>query len=241
MSIRSSSVARLAILVFAMALAGCAGKTLSVDFEAGPRLAGGPYADALLLQNGGDERPLQGRTSIGGGFMILIPLIPYGTQYIDPHIGAYTRYSGTGGFAGDVLRTILGDLRAAGLARSVYTDQDQLPGRTEPEASHTLRVTLREGIYRRHNTTYALSIAGALLWFVGFPNSYGAAELAFDVAVFDRKGDLLSERSFHTKETAVEWLVRPPTRAYSSAMLDAYGRISPELRGFVRETLTAAR
>jgi hypothetical protein len=199
---------------------------------------------ALEVVLGEDERPLQGRSSIGPGLLSWIPLVPYGHQRISPETGALATSIETETFLGDVADAVVADLQAARVAERVGREEKPLedlggePTRAADPA-YRLKLTLDEGIYHRYLTLYGISIPGAFLWMVGLPVSYGHADLAFTVELLDPAGAFLGRRSFDAKEGATEWLYWPFTASYTRAMPRAYEDISPDLRQFVAESLTA--
>ncbi len=103
--------------------------------------------------------------------------------------------------------------------------------------TYELKLTLDEGIYHRNSTLYGISLAGALLWIIGLPRSYGSAELALTAELFDPEGVSLGKESFRARSGATEWMYRPAPQAYSPAMPRAYEEISPRLRAFVERSL----
>jgi hypothetical protein len=226
-------------LVLASLVVGCGVTTLRGGFEPGPESPSGEGQIARLEVSGlADARPLAGRSRVGPGFLALIPLVPYGHQQFSPESAQMTGTLTTESMLSELVDVVVRDLQRAGLSSEVSKGglglQDLGEGRTEA-AAHQLRLTLDEGIYHRNQTLYGVSLAGALLWIVGLPSSYGSAELAFTAELVDPGGRSLGSRRFRESSRATEWLYRPLPIAYSPAMPRAYGEISPELRRFVAE------
>jgi hypothetical protein len=188
-----------------------------------------------------DARPLGGGSIVYPYFLILIPLVPYGHQQFSPESAVMSSSLATGNMLDDVVGVVVRDLRHAGVADQVQKYGVDLRDLGESVAAESrpyeLRLTLDEGIYHRNATLYGMSFAGALLWMIGFPNTYGSAELAVTAELFDPNGRSLGKESFREKSGATEWLYRPAPQAYSPAMPRAYGEISPQLRRFVASSL----
>ncbi len=241
------SVALLAIWL--CVLPGCRSVTLPSAFEPAPaesEARGARLAiDSLVVSAGEDARPLGGRSSVGAGFLAWIPLVPYGHQRFSPEFPGLAASLASESLLSDLATVVARDLRAAGVADRVVQEgvklEDLSTSRadepTTQRTSHELRLTLDEGIYHRNLTLYGLSFAGAFLWIVGLPVSYGSADLAITAELFAPDGRSLGSESFAEKSRATEWLYRPLGPAYSRAMPRAYGAISSELRSFVLRTL----
>jgi len=212
-------------------LAGCAADSLVARFDPAGAVVPVPLVDTLTIAVGPEARPDAGRSSVGPGFLAWIPLIPYGHQRYAPELVS-SRYRGAEGFRRDLADTVVADLRAAGIARRFVFAGESLPG-LAPESSCTLQVTFTEGVYHRYLTLYGVSFAGAFLWFVGFPTSYGSTDLGLRAELLDPTGAPLGSEHFTGSESAIEWLYRPMGPAYSSKLPDAYEQISPGLRSFV--------
>ncbi len=124
------------------------------------------------------------------------------------------------------------------MSGSISYVQDVIPLQKPSAPGTTLELTLTEGVFNRNVTLYCVSFAGALLWVVGAPVSYGSAELGIRAELKDASGQSLGSRGFAKSESVVEWLYRPVGPAFTRTMVEVYGEISPELRGFVTETLS---
>lgn len=233
--------ANAASLVLAAALPGCATVTLPDGFEPPPASSGAPVSGVEIVEVivDLDARPLQGRSRVGTGFLTFVPLVPYAHQQFSPEFGAFATTLKNGDFPQDVGDVIVSDLRAAQVASWVGMPDDRLPGKDSELPAHRLHLTVEEGVYHRNVTTYGLSFFGALLWFVGLPNSYGSAELVISIDLRDPADHSLGTETFHGKSGATEWIYYPVVPAYSPAMPEAYGQISPQLRRFVFESLSS--
>lgn len=217
-------------------LSGCTSISLVEGFEPAQAAARGGDG-ALFVVVEPDARPLQGKSHVGSGFLALIPLVPYGHQQYSPEFAVLSSAMTESDFPNEVARTVIKDLRAAGVAGWVGRPEDRLPGQATPANAATLYLTLTEGVFHRNLTAYGLSFAGALLWIVGLPTSYGSAEIGLTAELRAADGTSLGQREFHGKESAVEWFYRPLGPAYTRALPGAYGQISPGLREFVTSTL----
>jgi len=170
-----------------------------------------------------DSRPLQGKSSLGGGWLIFIPLWPYGTQRISPDGATPGR-----GFPGEVTETVVRDLQSAKIATKVEAREFR-PDETLPRGAYSLHLTLLEGIYNRHSTAYGLSFAGVYLWLLGLPVSYGSVELGVMAEVRDSRGRSVGASQFYAETGVTEFFYYNMSRAYSKAMVEAYEEISPDL------------
>jgi hypothetical protein len=229
------------LLLLCMAT-GCSVVTLKDGFVPMPADSSSRSRVSLLeVSQAGDVRPLQGRTSIGPGFLAIIPLVPYGRQKISPEFAGMASSLTTESLLSDLLSVVVTDLRAADVADQVVMHgvnlQDLGAEAGSGPPAYSLRLTLDEGIYHRNMTLYGLSFAGAFLWMIGLPVSYGSANLALTAELLDPAGELLGKQSFEARSRATEWLYRPFQPAYSPAMPRAYGEISPQLRQFVETEL----
>lgn len=238
-----SSIRTQAILVLLLALAsGCSAITLQDGFHPPPgsSLDRGRIEE-LEVGPGGDARPLRGRSSIGPGFLALLPLFPYGHQRISPEFVGMATSLTTQSLLSDLVNVVVADLRTAGVAERVVMEGVDLQNLgADPQsgpAPYELKLTLDEGIYHRNLTLYGISFAGAFLWMIGLPTSYGSADLAFTAELFDPGGHSLGKQSFEASSRATEWLYWPFQPAYSRAMPRAYEEISARLRRFVSTTL----
>jgi hypothetical protein len=225
---------RAAIPPLCLLVLACAAPTTLLDayrpVAAAPREAS---VDTLSVRFAGDQRPLGGRTSIGTSFLIFFPLVPYGHQQIPPD-----RF--TSDFGADVVNTVVADLRAAGVARSVLKEGDRLPGQAEPAAPHRLVLTLEEGTLHRKVTLYGLSIAGFFLWLFGAPVAYGNSDLAIGAELLDPSGQSLGRTSLQGDSGFAEGMYYNPFPPTATTKLgDAFAQISPELRRFVQDALEA--
>jgi hypothetical protein len=218
-------------------LIGCTSVSLVERFEPAPKGNVRTGADALLVVVEPDARPLQGKSHIGSGFLALIPLVPYGHQQYSPEFSLLSAAMTESDFPSEVARTVIKDLRAAGVAGWVGRPEDRLPGQSAPQAAVTLHLTLTEGVFHRNLTAYGVSFVGALLWMVGLPTSYGSAEIGLVAELRDAAGTSLGRQEFRGKESATEWLYRPMGPAYTRALPGAYAQISPGLREFVSAAL----
>ena len=230
------------LLLILLLLPSCGVKTFDNAFDPAQPLSSTGRSVALLEVTGDrDARPLGGRSSIAPYFLVLIPLVPYGHQQFSPESAVMSSTLTMGSMLDEVVSVVVRDLRHAGVADQVRKHGVDLRdlgevARAEPPA-YELKLTLDEGIYHRNATLYGISLAGALLWMIGFPNTYGSAELALTAEVFDPEGRSLGKQSFREKSGATEWLYRPAPQAYSPAMPRAYAEISPQLRQFVSNAL----
>jgi hypothetical protein len=171
----------------------------------------------------------------------LIPLFPYGHQRISPEFVGMATSLTTQSLLSDLVNVVVADLRTAGVAERVVMEGVDLRNLgADPQAGpapYELKLTLDEGIYHRNLTLYGISFAGAFLWMIGLPTSYGSADLAFTAELFDPDGQSLGKQSFEASSRATEWLYWPVQPAYSRAMPRAYEEISAQLRRFVSTTL----
>ena len=238
-----TSLLRITSLLLALLLLpGCGVKTFANAFEPVPAPNSVRGRVARLEVNGvRDARPLGGRSIVYPYFLLLIPLVPYAHQQFSPESAVMSSSLVTGSMLDDVVDVVVRDLRLAGVADEVQKvgvdlrDLGETAGVESPP--YELRLTLDEGIYHRNATLYGLSFAGALLWMIGFPNTYGSAELALTAELFDPNGKSLGKESFREKSGATEWMYRPAPQAYSPAMPRAYSEISPKLRRFISTAL----
>jgi hypothetical protein len=223
---------RFAVVLASVLGFGCATPTTLVEaYEPRPDRGASPLIEELVVDMGSDERPLGGRSSIGGGLLILIPLVPYGHQQIAPD-----RF--TGSFSDDVLSTVVADLRAAGVARSVLKAGDRLPGQAAPVSPYTLEIGLAEGTLHRNVTAYGLSFFGVFLWMVGIPTAYGSSELAITAELREPSGRSLGTGAFEGEAGFAEGMYYNPFAPTATARLaEAYQPISEELRRFLRDSL----
>lgn len=238
-----SSISVTATLLLLLAVAsGCSAVTLRTGFTPEPGSTNaGDRISRLKVSGTADARPLQGRSSLGPGFFAVIPLVPYGHQRISPGFGVMSSSLSTGSFLSDLVEVVIEDLRIAGVAKQVLGESVNLrnlgPDGEKEISPYELRLILDEGLYHRNMTLYGVSLAGAFLWMVGFPTSYGSADLAISAELLDPAGRSLGKQSFEIRESVTEWLYYPLPTAYSRAMARAYGQISPQLRDFVATTL----
>lgn len=239
---RSVSLARLALAGLCLfATSACTMWSLQERFEPGPPSVSQPLVERLVVTVGPESRPAGGRSSIGGAFLMLIPLVPYGSQHMSPDFGAMSKTVKTKDYAHEVSDTVIKDLRAAGVSQWIGYQEDVLPLQEAPAPATTLRLTLTQGVFNRNVTAYCLSFAGALLWFVGLPTSYGSAELGIRAELQDAAGQSLGSRDFAERETVIEWLYRPTGPAFTRTMVDVYAKMSPQIRSFVADSLSQGR
>ncbi len=244
---RSRSRTRAIALLISCSLvtSGCSMVSLRGGFEPATAPASRPTVQTIRVVVGDDARPLQGRSAVGAGFLAYIPLFPYGHQQMDPGFGVLAGNVEAESYVAEVASVVVDDLQAMGIAGRVMRGNEVLrdlgdQGSALPQ-DHRLIITLDEAIYHRYMTAYGLSIAGALLWFVGLPTSFGSADLAFTAELRDPSDRILGSRSFEATSGATEWLYRPLQYAYPPAMPRAYTEISPQLRAFVSESLVVDR
>lgn len=243
----ASPLMRITSLLLVLALVpSCGVKTFGNAFEP-TRAATSSSGRIALLEVAADRdaRPLGGRSTVGPYFLVLIPLIPYGHQQLSPESAMMSGTLTTDSMLDEVVSVVVRDLQHASVADQVREHgvdlRDLGPAAGAGEPAYELKLTLDEGIYHRNSTLYGLSLAGAFLWMVGFPSSYGSAELALTAELFDPDGNSLGKQSFREKSGATEWMYRPAPQAYSPAMPRAYGEISPQLREFVSRALGMRR
>jgi hypothetical protein len=186
-----------------------------------------------------DGRPFKGRSRLGPGFLVFLPLVPYGHQQISPDLYMLGSRSRRRSFPDEVGDTVVSDLRAEHVADRVLLREDLPPGERVPSTARYLHLTLTEGIFHRYCTAYGTSIAGAMLWFVGLPVAFGGVEIDLRAEIEDGGGRSLGSRTFESYAKATEFLYHPAPAAFSTKMQDAFAQISPELRRWVRQTLTA--
>lgn len=189
-----------------------------------------PVTEAIYLVSEADARPFKGASHIGSGFYTFVPFVPYGHQQI-----ALETVRGSKPMPREVADTAINDLRAAGIARYVGYQDSNDPRQRAISQPYYLHLTLNEGVWNRYVTLYGASIAGAFLWFVGLPVSYGDVTLGIDAELRDSKGASLGTHAFKGKEGVTEWLYYPAP--FGSEIPKAYKQISPELRRFVIESL----
>jgi len=181
-----------------------------------------------------EGRPDGGESRIGIGFITFIPLVLYAPQRFTPERyyanAAMIQYN----FRDDLSQTIVKDLTAAGLARSVGFNT--FGGVTAvPSDIYRLDLTLKEGIWNRNFTTYGCSIMGVYLWVFGLPVSYGSADLSFEAVVYAPGGEELGRRAFGARLPLTESIYVPHKFPRRLPLL--YEQISPDLRHFVRDCL----
>jgi hypothetical protein len=204
-----------------------------------PVTVAAPLTQTLLVVVEPDERPFKGRSSIGPGFVALIPLVPYGRQQISPDLYLGMARGGRTDFRYELADTVVADLRAEGVARRVMLRED-FPAGERPEATaRYLHLTLREGIFHRTITAYGMSFAGALFWFVGAPVSFGRVELDLAASVTDESGRQFAATDLRGEASMTEFLYYSFPAAASRAFPEAFDRLSEELRPFVRNALRA--
>ncbi len=68
-----------------------------------------PLVDRLLVVVGPEARPSGGRTSMGGGFLPFIPLVPYGSQHISPDFQGLGNTIRAKDYAHEVSDTVMKD------------------------------------------------------------------------------------------------------------------------------------
>jgi len=218
--------------LLALALAACTSPPMAPfsTTEVGPPMVETSRVERLVVLPVVEARPGDGHTRLGWGALVLIPLVPYGTQEwrtieeqwdVRPELGDM----------------ITQDLRASGLAADTLHGTLEQAGPSP--AAYVLEVRLREGVWLRHMTTYGLSVFGGVLWYLGAPVSYGEAHLNLSVELRDPRGEVLGSRSFHTIGDVTESIYRgePATLGFK----EAYEALSPELRAFVAECLGDTR
>ncbi len=230
------------LLLVLTLLPSCGVKTFDNAFEpARPLDLQGGRVASIEVSGARDARPLGGRSIVAPYFLVLIPLVPYGHQQFSPESAVMSATLTKDNMLDEVVSVVVRDLQHAGVADQVRRHGIDLRNLGEASGgdarSYELKLTLDEGIYHRNATLYGVSLAGALFWMIGFPVSYGSAELALTAELFDPDGRSLGKQSFREKSGATEWLYRPAPQAYSPAMPRAYGEISPQLRKFVSTTL----
>jgi hypothetical protein len=230
----------LGVCLLASCLAtGCVSvKPVSVMFEPAAPMCSQPKAETIMVLKPKEGRPLGGRSAIGAGLLSLIPLMPYGHQQFTPERflrnATMTYYD----FHKDLGETVTKDLAASGIGRKVlYVDSDTQTETTP--GTYYLNLKLTEGIWHRYFTTYGLSIAGAYLWLVGAPVSYGHVQLDFEAELKDASNNVLAHESFQSAIPFAESAYGTPNR-YPSRLTKAYAAISTRLRDWVATSLVAS-
>jgi hypothetical protein len=217
-------------------LSACGGVPTMVSEEvkiSEERIAAEPVVGTLTVLKAEEGRPLAGESEYAGGYLILIPLWPYGWQEMTPEFiyeqGKLAPYD----FRGDITKIMVKDLRAAGIANEVVIGGEV---DTSGTGSHQLRVILKEGIWHRHPTFYCLSLPGLLFYSFGLPVSYGSGELKLELELLDGSGTVVGKQEFTEKESATQW---PWSSAHClmRALAVCYQKMSPKIRNFVLSTL----
>lgn len=86
-SIYRNCLMKTLILLTSLALlitTGCRAARLSESFQPSPPISSEPYLEMLGVTTAREGRPLGGRSRIGPGFLVFIPLFPYGPQQFTP-------------------------------------------------------------------------------------------------------------------------------------------------------------
>lgn len=226
-------VALLALLGFAV---GCASPAVNSTNGAGASEPATEPAliDALSVRMVADQRPLQGRTSIGAGLVGLLPLVPFGRE----HIGLEHFI---GGFSIPVLGRIVTDVQATGLVRDVFDKEDLVRGRKVPQHPYELLVTLTQGSLQRDISLYCLSFAGVFPWMLGLPTAYDTMKLGFTMELRDPSHTLLGTKTFDLDQSFAEGLYYHWPSTVAKRFDVAFRTMTPELDTFLRGALEKER
>ena len=185
-----------------------------------------------------EGRPDGGESSIALGFITFIPLVPYGPQRFTPERYYMNATMTAYNFRDDLSQTVVKDLTAAGLAKSVGYNTFGGVHNTASEGIYRIELALKEGVWNRNFTTYGCSVFGVYLWLIGLPVSYGSANLAFEAVVFAPDGKELGRRVFKAELPLTESAY--VAHKFPRRLPVLYEQISPDFRYFVRDCLRAA-
>lgn len=222
---------------------GCRAVTLHEGYEPEPPMVHEPRAESIVVTLPSENRPLLGRSRVGAGFLVLVPLVPYAPQKITPEVRFNN--SGTYNFPDDLGETIAMDLRASGLAgEAFYTGRIPRPWRTpvaNPEedgslGDYRLNLELQKGIWNRNVTLYGLSVPGFLLYFIGAPVAFGNCEIQFEATLVDADNLPIATETFYGKVSITQFIIGDPW-GFMKKMPEAYAEISKELRRFLDENI----
>lgn len=166
--------------------------------------------------------------------LVLIPLWIYATSRVNPLV----RYNFLQNDVPEILqRTVAIDLRASGLFRRIISKDIVNSQLTAPPESYSLDLTLIKAVWVRHLTTYGLSYAGAFLWLLGLPASYGSVELELKASLHEPlTGKVIGEKTFSESVSCTEWIYgqvdyNPPRSEY--ILKEIIPRITKNIRLFV--------
>ncbi len=203
-----------------------------VDLHAPDGSLGHTSKPATLAVVAEDNRPEGAASSIGSGFLVFIPLVPYGKQNWTPE-----RMKSAYNLPDDIAAALAKDLRATGLFREVVSQAKS--SAATPTPHYTLAISLNRGSWVRYYTTYGLSIAGVALWYLGAPEAYGHNEIGFHARLLDTSGAEVAEQDFFAEASVTESNYQ--TLPFGSAWGEFYTcfrEIAPEVRTFVEATMT---
>jgi len=191
---------------------------------------------AIHVSKAQEGRPDGGESSIALGFIVFIPGVPFGPQKFTPE-----RYFANAAMMGydfrdDLTQTVIRDLAAAGLARSV--GYDAYVGSQREHGVYRLELTLKQGIWNRNFTTYGCSFMGSYWWMLGLPVSYGNVQLAFEATLRAPDGKELGRQLFAASTPLTESAYVP--HKFPKRLPLLYQQISPDLRRFVQDCLKDA-
>jgi|GEM_PF-1250068 len=191
---------------------------------------------AIRVSKAQEGRPGGGESSIALGLIVFIPGVPFGPQKFTPE-----RYFANAAMMGydfrdDLTQTVVRDLAAAGLARSV--GYDAYVGSQREHGVYRLELTLKQGIWNRNFTTYGCSFMGSYWWMLGLPVSYGNVQLAFEATVRAPDGKELGRRLFASEMGLTESAYVP--HKFPKRLPLLYQQLSYDFRSFVQECLKNA-
>ncbi|MFN8640668.1 MAG: hypothetical protein U0802_03025 [Candidatus Binatia bacterium] len=180
----------------ALALAGCSYvPTTRLDYAplgapAQPRPA------SLAVIPLADERPPRMYPAAGGVmFLTYVPLVPYVEipyERLDQSLQIGRREVGDDLpddelFPSKMARAMADDLARSGLFREVTF----VPSGASPSSDYVLRGTLRSTRFDLNATSYMLGMAGVLLWLAPLPIGSNTADVAIDLELVDRAGQVV--------------------------------------------------
>lgn len=178
----------------------------------------------LIIAKVKDASPQYGTTPIAQAF---IPFWPYVSTVDTPEAFVY-RWNRQGfDYKKDFAELVAEDLRNSGLFRRVVIDNDG------SKTGLTLDLTITNLQWKNRYTLYGLTIAGFIPQALGAPDSYGFSELGFKAELLDADGKSLGRKKLNAIVSQNGWIYY--ISGYLRALTEAYGKLSPELRLFVRD------
>ncbi len=192
-----------------------------------------PPKPHLLVVTASDARPDGTESSIAAGYLVFVPVVPFGKQSWTPE-----RMKPAYSLPADVAAAVAKDLRAAGLFQDVQMSaQAATTGAKNAAAAdgaYTLKLDVDRGHWIRYYTTYGLSIAGVALWYLGAPVAYGHNELGFHARLLDPSGATVAEANFYAEASVTESEYQTlPFGTTWGEFHTCFHEIAPQVRAFV--------